>query len=65
MTMNLINPDLHTNEKISKIVIMKEEWSVDNGLMTPTLKVKRNRVEGNHNHMYHEWFKNNDQIVYE
>ena len=65
MTMNLINPDLHTNEKISKIVIMKEEWSVDNGLMTPTLKVKRNRVEGNHNHMYDEWFKNNDQIVYE
>lgn len=65
LTLNVVNPDLHTNEKISKIVIMKEEWSVDNGLMTPTLKVKRNRVEANHNHMYSEWFKNNDQIVYE
>ena len=31
--------------KIEKIVIMKEDWNVDNGLTTPTMKVKRNAIE--------------------
>ncbi len=30
--------------KIRKITLIKEEWTVDNGLLTPTLKVKRGKV---------------------
>jgi long-chain acyl-CoA synthetase len=60
-----LNPKLESHEKIAKAVVMKEDWSVDNGLMTPTLKVKRNRVEAIHMPMYPEWFKHEDQVVYE
>lgn len=60
-----VNPSLEGYEQLSKAVIMKEEWSVDNGLMTPTLKVKRNRVESIHMPMYPQWFEEPDKVVYE
>ncbi|NVK86145.1 MAG: AMP-binding protein [Cytophagia bacterium] len=64
-TISEVNPGLESYEKIAKAVIMKEVWSVDNGLMTPSLKVKRNRVEALHLPMYPEWFKEKANVVYE
>ena len=40
-----INRDLESYEKLSKIVIAQEEWSVESGILTPTMKIKRNKVE--------------------
>jgi len=64
-TINGLNPSLEKFEKIAKAIIMKEDWSVDNGLLTPTLKVKRNRVEAIHMEMYAQWFESSDKVVYE
>ena len=64
-TMHTINPSLATHEKIEKIVIMKEIWSIDNGLLTPTMKIKRNEVEKIHMHMYKEWFSMKDSVIWE
>lgn len=64
-TVKEINPQLESFEKIAKVIVMKEDWSVDNGLLTPTLKVKRNRVEANHKDRYGEWFDSAANVVYE
>lgn len=60
-----INPTLEKHEKIEKAVIMKEDWSVENGLMTPTLKIKRSQVEKIHMPMYRSWFDAEDRVLYE
>lgn len=60
-----LNPRLESFEKIAKVIVMKEDWSVDNGLLTPTLKVKRNRVEAIHKDKYGEWFETATNVVYE
>ncbi|MCX2744131.1 AMP-binding protein [Mangrovivirga sp. M17] len=60
-----LNKSAQKHEKVEKAVIMKEEWSVDNGLMTPTMKIKRNRIEEIHQHMYPEWFNSPENVVYE
>ena len=44
-TMHDVNKNLEPHEKIGKIIVVTEEWSIDNGLMTPTLKVKAAAVE--------------------
>ncbi len=64
-TVNELNPKLEKVEQIAKVIIMEEDWSVDNGLLTPTLKVKRNRVEAIHKDRYASWFESPDKIVYE
>jgi long-chain acyl-CoA synthetase len=33
-----INAELDPHEQLDKVVVMAEEWTVDNGLLTPTLK---------------------------
>jgi len=58
-----VNPALETYEKLEKIVIMKTDWSVENGLLTPTLKVKRNEVEKIHLPKYPTWYHTQPGIV--
>ncbi|ULQ45508.1 AMP-binding protein [Flagellatimonas centrodinii] len=40
-----VNQPLEAHEQIAKVVVVKDLWTIDNGLMTPTMKVKRNEVE--------------------
>ncbi len=60
-----VNPTLEKHEKIEKAIIMKEDWTVENGLMTPTLKIKRSQVEKIHMPMYRSWFDAEGRILYE
>jgi long-chain acyl-CoA synthetase len=36
--------------KVRRVTLTLEPWSVDNGLMTPTMKIKRNQVAQRHRH---------------
>lgn len=60
-----VNPNLEKYERIEKAVVMKEDWSVENGLLTPTLKVKRNQIEKIHMSYYPDWFKHQESVIYE
>ena len=64
-TMRTINPTLESYEKSTKIIVMKEVWSVENGLLTPTMKIKRNQVEKIHMPMYKQWFSADEDVIYE
>ena len=56
---------LEKHEKIEKVIIMKEDWTVDNGLATPTLKVKRNAIEKIHKPFYKQWFNMDSKVIFE
>jgi long-chain acyl-CoA synthetase len=40
-----VNARLDPHEQLDTLVLIKTPWTVDNGFITPTFKVKRNRVE--------------------
>lgn len=60
-----INPTLENYERLEKAVVMKENWSIANGLLTPSLKVKRNQVEKIHQPFYPQWFHTKDKVIWE
>ena len=41
---NKYNVELGDYEKIKKFELVSDEWTVANGLLTPTLKIKREKV---------------------
>ena len=46
--LDAVNADLEDHEKIAKLILTSDSWTIDNGFLTPTLKVKRNLVEANY-----------------
>ena len=44
-TLNSINQTLESHQRLDRLVVFSEEWSIDNDLLTPTLKVKRHTIE--------------------
>jgi long-subunit acyl-CoA synthetase (AMP-forming) len=40
-----INADLARYERLQMIVIASVPWSIENGCLTPTMKIKRNHIE--------------------
>jgi long-chain acyl-CoA synthetase len=66
VSLEQINPDLEPYEKLEKIVVMSGDWNVDNNLLTPTMKVKRNEVEKIHLPKYPGWYhKQPGSVVWE
>lgn len=64
-TLETVNEALESYEKLQAIVIMHTDWSIANGLLTPTLKVKRNEVEKLKVPRYREWYERRERVVWE
>lgn len=64
-TMYTINPKLDQHEQLEKMVILKGDWTVENKLLTPTLKIKRNEVEKIHRGNYVAWYESKTEVVWE
>lgn len=59
-----VNGPLEPHEKVNAVVILQEEWTVENGLMTPSLKLKRNEIEKRHLPNYPKWYHQNEMVVW-
>ena len=43
-TLEKVKAQLQKNELIQKLICVSEVWSVENGMLTPTMKIKRNVI---------------------
>ena len=50
-----INATLDPHERLDCLVVVSEPWTVDNGFITPTFKIKRNRIEEVYGAMFEGW----------
>jgi long-chain acyl-CoA synthetase len=59
-----INASLDPHEQLDCLVVVTEPWTVDNGFITPTFKVKRNRIEEAYAPRYEGWVGTHRTIVW-
>lgn len=52
-----VNQEIDAHERMTAVVICKEPWTVENNLITPTLKLKRNEIEKHYADNIAEWSK--------
>jgi long-chain acyl-CoA synthetase len=64
-TMERVNAELDSHERLHFIAIADGPWTVGNGLMTPTLKIKRTALEGRYQAYVDAWLRYNNPVVWE
>ncbi len=44
-TLDEVNASIEKHEYVAGIIIAKEQWTIENGMLTPTMKIKRTELE--------------------
>ncbi|MGB0956092.1 MAG: AMP-binding protein [Panacagrimonas sp.] len=63
--MNQTNAGLDPHEQMKFLVIVGETWSIANGFLTPTMKIKRNIIEDHYASKIDDWFAQKKTIIWE
>jgi long-chain acyl-CoA synthetase len=60
-----INATLDPHERLQCLVVVTTAWTVDNDIITPTFKVKRNRIEDLYAKNYEAWEASGRTVIWQ
>jgi len=64
-TWQAYNQNCMDYQRIKKVIIVKEEWTPDNGLLTPTLKMKRNALSAKYETTLEPFYNLDEPVSWE
>jgi long-subunit acyl-CoA synthetase (AMP-forming) len=59
-----VNRKVEAHERLEFLAVVAEDWQIDNGFLTPTMKIKRNIVEDAYKGMYDAWYAGKAPVVW-
>lgn len=62
--LDTVNQGLSAYEQLQMIVVAKEPWTIENGMLTPTMKIKRARIEAAVEPHLEGWFAKKSKVVW-
>lgn len=60
-----VNAVLDKHEQLRRLVVVKDSWAVENGFLTPTLKIKRNVIEDTYGARFEEWSARSEAVLWQ
>lgn len=58
-----VNASLSTYEQLQMLVVVREPWTIENGMLTPTMKIKRARIEAAFADKLEGWYASKDPVI--
>ncbi|MGH8455082.1 MAG: AMP-binding protein, partial [Nevskiales bacterium] len=65
VSLEQVNTTLEAHEEIAGIVVVREPWGIDNGFLTPTMKIKRHSVEERYAGLVDECLESKKPVIWE
>ena len=62
--MAALNSELDHHEQLNHLVVIAEEWSVENGMLTPTMKLKRGVIEDTAAPEVQGWYEKKEKVIW-
>jgi len=60
-----VNATLEDHEKLAFAVVVKDQWTMENGFLTPTMKIKRNVIEARYLPFAAGWQTQGSKVIWE
>ena len=60
-----VNPQFDPHEQVKFLVIVKDVWDIENGFLTPTMKIKRNVIEQHYASHEDGWYADKGTVRWE
>lgn len=59
-----INEGLDQHERLAFAVLISDEWRIDNGMLTPTMKIRRDAIEKQYIDRLDEWYATGETVIW-
>jgi len=59
-----VNATLEDHETLDYLVVVNEQWTMENGFLTPTMKIKRSVIEQSYLHQGDDWLATRRKIIW-
>jgi long-subunit acyl-CoA synthetase (AMP-forming) len=60
-----VNAQVEEHEQLAFLVVVKDTWQVENGFLTPTLKIKRSVLEAAYAPKVDGWYERKQRVLWE
>jgi long-subunit acyl-CoA synthetase (AMP-forming) len=60
-----VNGALEDHEQVEYLVVVKEPWTIESGLLTPTMKVRRSQIESRYLARAPQWRELMRPVIWE
>ena len=60
-----VNKEVEAFERLQFLVVVKEPWLIENGYLTPTMKLKRAKIEDTYGPQSDSWYSAGQRVVWE
>jgi len=59
-----VNNNLASYQRVNSIVIVNEDWTIDNKILTPTMKIKRTELNKKYQAQFDDWYEQKENIIW-
>ena len=60
-----VNEEVESFERLQFLAVVKDPWLIENGFLTPTMKMKRSTLEDKYGPKTEEWYAAGQRVVWE